>query len=194
MDASRRNGMNERQKRLTAAFALWGGVIITALLLVTTVWVLGSARTGTAQAVSRVSEFYLEELAGRRARMVSEQLRSNVTNMENALTVLEASDLVSQDALRRYLGKMKRLYGVDKFALVDENGVVYAEHSTTSGLSRYPFLARELTEPVLVMSNLYGAKKQVIQAVPVEGVYFRGVRMRACFIQVNVSEMLEAFA
>ena len=194
MDASQRNGMNERQKRLTAAFALWGGVIITAILLVTTVWVLGSARAGTAQAVSRVSEFYLEELAGRRARVVSEQLRSNVTNMENALTVLEASDLVSQSALRRYLGKMTRLYGVDKFALVDENGIVYAEHSTTSGLSRYPFLAQELTEPVLMMSNLYGAKKQVIQAVPVEGVYFRGVKMRACFIQVNVSEMLETLA
>ena len=191
MDASQQNGINEKQKKLTAAFALWGGVIITVILLLTTVWVLGGARTGTNQAVARVSEFYLEELAGRRARVVSEQLRSNVADMENAMSVLEASDLVSQDALRQFLGKMKRLYGVEKFALVDENGIVYAQHSTTSGLSRYPFLAGELTEPVLAMSNLYGANKQIIQAIPVEGVYFRGVKMTACFIQVNISRMLD---
>ena len=194
MGASRQDGINEKQKRLTVAFGLWGGVIIAAILLVTTVWVLGSARAGTSQAVSKVSEFYLEELAGRRARVVSERLKSGFSYMGKAIDVLEASDLASQDALRQYLGKIERLYGVDKFAMVDANGIVYTEHSTTSGLSRYPFLAQELTEPVLVMSNLYGAKKQVIQAIPVEGVYFRGVEMRACFIQVNITEMLEALA
>ncbi len=194
MGASRQDGINEKQKRLTVAFGLWGGVIIAAILLVTTVWVLGSARAGTSQAVSKVSEFYLEELAGRRARVVSERLKSGFSYMGKAIDILEASDLASQDALRQYLGKIERLYGVDKFAMVDANGIVYTEHSTTSGLSRYPFLAQELTEPVLVMSNLYGAKKQVIQAIPVEGVYFRGVEMRACFIQVNITEMLEALA
>ena len=100
MDASQRNGMNERQKRLTAAFALWGGVIITALLLVTTVWVLGSARTGTAQAVSRVSEFYLEELAGRRARMVSEQLAGSDTTRSGSPGRAEALSREDEAAVR----------------------------------------------------------------------------------------------
>ena len=94
------------------------------ILLVTTIWVTGSARTGTQQAVSKVSEFYLEELAGRRAQVVSEELKNNLAYMENALTILEEPYLESQETLRSFLGKVKRLYGVDKFALVDENGIV----------------------------------------------------------------------
>ena len=42
------------------------------------------------------------------------------------------------------------------------------------------------------MSSLYGAKKQVILAIPVEGVSFQGARIKACFIQLNISEMLSS--
>ena len=58
-----------------------------------------AARTGTSQAVAQVSEFYLEELAGRRAQVVSEELKNNFTYMENALAVLDSSDLESQDTM-----------------------------------------------------------------------------------------------
>jgi len=193
MDRSEQNNINEKQRRQTVAFAVWGGVIIAAILLITTVWVSNSARKGTDQAVNRVSEFYLEELAGRRAQVVSEELKNHFAYMENALSVLDESDLESQETLRAFLGKMKKLYGVDKFVLVDEEGIVYAEHSTSSGLSRYSFLSEELTEPVISMSSLYGAKKQVILAIPVEeGIVFQGSQLKVCFVQVNISEMLSS--
>ena len=191
MEQSQQN-INETQKRQTVAAAICGGVIIAAILLITTVWVSTAARTGTSQAVARVSEFYLEELAGRRAQVVSEELKNNFAYMENALAVLDSSDLESQETLRRFLGKVEQLHGVNKFALVDENGIVYTQHSTTSGLSRYPFLAQGVSEPVITMSSLYGAKKQVILAIPVEGVSFQGARIKACFIQLNISEMLSS--
>lgn len=154
MNRSQHNSINEKRRRQTVAFAIWGGLIIAAILLVTTIWVSNSARVGTNKAVNRVSQFYLEELAGRRAQVVSEELKDHFTYMKNALEVLDESDLESQETLRRFLGRVKRLYGVEKFALVDENGIVYAEHSTASGLSRYSFLAEELTEPVLVRRTL----------------------------------------
>ena len=128
--------------------------------MITTVWVSKNARVGTQQAVNNVSGFYLDELAGRRAQVVSEELKNHFTHMENALEILEASNLRSQETLRDYLGKVKKLYGVEKFALVDENGIVYTEHSTVSGLSRYSFLSEDLTEPVIRTVNLYGTKKQ----------------------------------
>ncbi len=189
---SQHNDINERQKKQTIASAVWGGMIIASILLLTMVWVSDRARTGTRQAVNQVSEFYLEELAGRRAQVVSEELRNNFTHMENALSVLEDSDLESQDTLRNYLGKVKKLYGVDKFALVDENGIVYSEHSTTSGLSRYGFLSEELTEPVISTANLYGARKQVVLAIPVEDISFQGAQIQVCFIQINIDEMLSS--
>ena len=164
------------------------------MLIITTIWVSRSARIGTSQAVGKVSEFYLEELAGRRALVVSEELKNKFTYMDNALAILggEGEYLKSQETLRIFLGKVKKLYGVDKFALVNEKGIVYTEHSTTSGTSRYSFLSEELTEPVIHTSNLYGAKKQVVLAIPVKGISFFGVPFKACFIQVNIDEMLSS--
>lgn len=192
MEQSQQNSIGKKRDWRTAASSIWGGILIAAILLVTTVWVSNAARTGTDQAVARVSEFYLEELAGRRAQVVSEELKSNFEYMNNAMSVLEPSDLESQETLRHFLGRVQALYGVNKFALVDENGVVYTQHSTTSGLSRYDFLSNEVTGPVISMSNLYGAHKQVILAIPVNGISFQGVPIKVCFIQLNVSEMLSS--
>ena len=190
MAQSEGNSINEKQRKQTIAFAVWGGIVIAAILIITTVWVSVSARNSTSKAVNRVSEFYLEELAGRRVQVVSEELKNHFEYMENALSVLEESDLESQEALRRYLGKMKTLYGVDKFVLVDENGVVYEEHSTTAGLGEYDFLSQELKEPKISTFNLSGAKEQAILAIPVEGISFQGAQIKICFSQLNVSEML----
>ena len=192
MEGLQQTSTNKNQKNRTAAYAVWGGITIALILIVTTLWVSKSARVGTDKAVARVSEFYLEELAGRRALVVSEELNNNFTYMENALEVLEQSNLASQESLRSFLGKVRKLYGVDKFAMVDEDGIVYAQHSTMSGLSRYSFLAEELTEPVISTSNLYGAKKRVVLAMPVEGISFQGKEIKACFIQINIAEMLSS--
>ncbi len=192
MDRSRCRGINEKQKRKTAVYAVIGGSIIASILLLTSIWVSSTAREGTSQAVSRVSEFYLEELAGRRAQVVSEELKNGFAHMENALEVLDESDLESEETLREFLGKVKKLYGIDRFALVNENGIVYTEHSTESGLSKYSFLSEELTEPVISTANLYEAKKQVILATPVENVEFMGVQIKVCFIQINIDEMISS--
>ncbi|MDE7038393.1 MAG: PAS domain-containing protein, partial [Lachnospiraceae bacterium] len=192
MERLQQTGINKNRKRQTIAYALWGGIMIALILIVTTLWVSKSARIGTDQAVGRVSEFYLEELAGRRSLVVSEELNKNFTYMEKALEVLEESDLESQESLRDFLGKVRKLYGVDKFAMVDEDGIVYTQHSTMSGLSRYSFLAEELKEPVISTSNLYGAKKRVALAMPVEGISFQGKQIKVCFIQINIADMLSS--
>ena len=192
MEQSQQRGIKEKQERQTVASAVWGGLIVAAILLITTVWVAASAQSSTNEAVARVSEFYLDELAGRRALVVSEELKTNFDHMDRAMSILDSSDLESQASLREFLGRVQQLYGVNRFALVDENGVVYTQHSTTSGLSRYPFLAQELTEPVISMSNLYGARKQVVLATPVEGISFQGAQIKVCFTQINIADMLSS--
>ena len=192
MEQSQQRGIKEKQERQTVASAVWGGLIVAAILLITTVWVAASAQSSTNEAVARVSEFYLDELAGRRALVVSEELNTNFDHMDRAMSILDSSDLESQASLREFLGRVQQLYGVNRFALVDENGIVYTQHSTTSGLSRYPFLAQELTEPVISMSNLYGARKQVVLATPVEGISFQGAQIKVCFTQINIADMLSS--
>lgn len=182
--------IKEKQRKQAIIYAVAGGIIIAAILFMTMGWVSNKARSGTNQAVNRVSDFYLEELAGRRAQVVSEELNSNLIYIENALTVLEDSDLESQETLQEFLGKMKKLYGVDEFALVDEEGIVYTEHGISSGLDRYDFLAEELTEPIFDTANLEGERKQAVIAAPVEDVSFQGSQIKVCFIQINIDEML----
>ena len=190
MERLQLDGNNLKQKKRTAAFATCGAVIIVSILLITSVWVSESARKGTKQAVDQVSGFYLEELAGRGARVVSDELNGHIIQMENALDILEDYNLESEETLRNFLGKVRKLYRVDKFALVDENGIVYTQHSTTSGLSRYSFLEEEFKEPVIRTLNLYGAKKQMILAMPVEDISFMGAQIKVCFIQINIADML----
>ncbi len=192
MDELQHHSMNREQRRQTIAFAVCGGAIIAAILLFTTIWATSRARTGTKQAVNRISEFYLEELAGRRALVVSEELKTNFAYMKNAMEILEEADLESQESLRRFLGKVKKLYGVEQFALVDEHGIVYTESSTDAEAGQYPFLAQELTGPVVSTSNRTGEKKQVIQVIPVEDIWFQEARIKACFIQIRVDEMISS--
>ena len=40
--------------------------------------------------------------------------------------------------------------------------------------------------------NLYGARKQVVLAIPAEGISFQGTEIKACFIQINIDEMLSS--
>lgn len=131
--------ISARQTRQTIAFALWGGAAIAVILLITTVWVTTRARAGTSQAAAQVSEFYLEELAGRRAQVVSEALKSNIEYINNALSLLEPADLASVESLEHFLETAKSLYGADQFALVDENGTVYPRKDAEN-LSAYGVL------------------------------------------------------
>ncbi|MDE6851339.1 MAG: PAS domain-containing sensor histidine kinase, partial [Lachnospiraceae bacterium] len=186
------NKNNNKQRNETVVTAISGGIIIAVILLITTVWVSNSARTGTNEAVKRVSGFYLEELAGRRAQVVSEELKNHFAYIDNALTMLEQTNLESQEALQKFLGGIKGLYGVDSFALVDDNGILYTEQDTTSDLSGYSFLSGELTEPVITTANLYGEKKQAILAVPVKDLTFQESKLKVCFIQINIDDMLSS--
>ncbi len=190
MSQTQYNTINKNQKKETVAFAVFGGIIIAVILLITTVWVSNSARTGTNEAVNRVSKFYLEELAGRRAQVISEEIENNFTYINNSLALLKDTNPKSQTDLRKFLGMIKKLYGVDEFALADDNGNVYTEQNTASGLIKYSFLSGELTEPTIITSNLYEEKKQVILAVPVNDITFQEVRIKACFIQLNIDDML----
>ena len=40
MEQSHHSGIDKTQRRQTVAFAIWGGLIIAIILLLTTVWVL----------------------------------------------------------------------------------------------------------------------------------------------------------
>lgn len=112
--------------------------------------------------------------------------------MNNAVDSMTKEDLSSISTLRNYLGKIRRLYGLEKFSFVDQDCLVYTAHSTSTGKSRYPFLADGLSEPLVTTVVNYGGEKLLFIALPVSGIKFNGKLITACFAQVNIDQMVRS--
>ena len=117
-------------KRSLLITTLVGAVIVVLIVTGATIWMSAGARSATDRAVEKVSDFYLEELAGRRSQVVSRFLETITEEAERAVLLMKPENLRSRDALREYIGYVKALYGFDVFAVADEDNIVYTEYST----------------------------------------------------------------
>lgn len=182
-------------KRLSSFLTITGALIVAAVIIGMTVWMSSGARDATDQAVEQVSSFYLHELASRRSQSVSGVIDSRIGQMKNALKVLSPEDLASQESLRSFIGKVQILYGLDLLAFVDEEDVVYTQYATYMGGSRYDFLSRISSEESMISTiNLYGVKKQICIAIPIQDLSFMGKGLKACFIEVNIDDFIDTLA
>ena len=169
-----------------------GAIIIVLLIAISTLWNVHSAQKQTQLVAESVSDFYVEEIANRRITIISDTLKQNFQYMHNALETITKEDLSSVNSLRHYLGRIRKLYGVEKFSFVDEEGLIYTAHSTSTGKSRYPFLAEGLSEPLVTTVMNYGGEKLLFIALPVSDITFEGKKITACFAQVNIDQMVRS--
>ena len=112
--------MKKNTKRIIQISTLSSILILFTILLVIALRSSGSTRRGTDIAIDKLSSFYIQELAKNSTSLITEELVKNRTYIDNALSVISQEDLSSVKAFRGYLGKIRRLYGIDTFALVDE--------------------------------------------------------------------------
>ncbi len=173
-----------------------GALLVIAIVGTTTIWLTSGARSAANDAANKVTEFYLKEFAGRRSQMVSAAIDEEFDRMHRALQIVEPRDLTSQEALRNFLAKVETAYGTSKFAIVDEDDVVYTRYTTYSGRSRYDFLSGGMLQrgEVVSTTELYGANKQVCLAIPVSGLSFMGKNLKACFVQVDIESIVYGLA
>ena len=184
--------MKKNIKRIIQVCFLTFISILFLILLVFSLRTSETTRKTTDNAITKLSSFFIQEIAKSRTTLVVEELSKKRNYIDNALSVLSEDDLSSVKAFREYLGNMRNLFGLDTFALVDENGLVYTSHSTCSGKTRYPFLAQQITQPIFSTVTNYGGDKQVFMAVPVSGIYFNNSKITACFVEINIDQMMHA--
>ena len=187
------NNVSNRSIQLTAAI---GAIIISILVIIMSVSIFRGASTSTDQAVERVSEFYLRELADRRAQVISSLIDTKVDQMKRAMQVISGEDLESVETLRSFIGKIQTLYALDVLALADQDNVVYSRYSTYMGGSRYDFLSQDLTfsKPVISTINLYGGAKHICIAIPVKGIFFREKELKVCFVEIDIGTFAQSVA
>ncbi len=168
------------------------GITVLLLIVISTIWNAQNAQRQTHVVAESVSNFYVEELINRRISIISDALKQNFQFMNNAVDSITEEDLSSISSLRNYLGKIRRLYGLEKFSFVDQDCLVYTAHSTSTGKSRYKFLADGLSEPLVTTVLNYGGEKLLFIALPVSGIKFNDKMITACFAQVNIDQMVRS--
>ena len=179
----------------TAVAAVVGGIIVTAILILGTIWMGQHARRDTSEAVRTVSLLYLDELAGRREQVVSKNLQDRIRDMQTAIGLMDETDLSDLTHLQAYQARMKQLYVVDKFAFVDTDGLIYTALGTQTNIGDYDFDYRTISGPEVSVLNLhdFDKDKKVVIAVPVD-IPFGDTRFCACFMEIDMSVMLSGIS
>ena len=159
-----------------------GCVLIALILIFGTLWTGHKAKKDTEQAVSSVSLFYLDELAGRREQVVASALLRNIQNLKTALELMTEEDFSDEEHLRAYQARMKKLYTLEKFAFVDTEGLIYTSLGTQYNISEYNIDYKNITEPEISLKDSEGKDKKVIIAAPAEKHDLGGSTLSVCFM------------
>ena len=101
----------------------------------------------------------------------------------------------SQDDLRSAIGNIESLLGMNQFALVDEDNVVYTQYTTYTGGSRHAFLSEEnFSGRLISIVSLYGSSRQLCLAIPTPDLTIMGKKYKACFVQFDINDIVELLA
>ena len=174
--------------------AVIGSIIVAVILVIGTFWTGHSASEDTADAVHTVSLLYLDELVERREQVVASTLSGYISDMNTALGFLEKNDLSSTENLQAYQSRMKQLYGLEKFAFVDTDGLIYTSRGTRTDIDQYRFDYHTLTEPEISLKKNQGDLKKVIIAMPVDHLPFLGKELVVCFMEIDMARMLDSIS
>ncbi len=170
---------------------LMGSLVVASVLILGTVWTGKNASRDTETAVHNVSLLYLDELAGRREQVVSSTLNGYINDLDVALGIMEKHDVESVDSLQAYQARMKQLYSLEKFAFVNEEGLIYTSRGTRSDIDQYLFDPQTISGPEISIKNNDGNDKKVVIAVPVDSIPFDGHYLVACFMEIDMDHLLQ---
>ena len=175
--------------------AIIGSLLIIVMITSNAIWSSNQTLLQTEEAVLAVSNFYLENIADRRAQTVESRIDSEFSQMEKALDFIRDENIESQEELRTTLGKIRNLLSLNRFALVDQDDVVYTQYTTYTGKSRHDFLSEEKMEDRTISTvSLYGSSKQLCLAIPTPDLTILGKRFKACFIQIDIKDIIDLLA
>lgn len=183
--------MKHAKSKGTITIVIIGSLIFILILAVGTVVTGSMATKDTEKAVESVSHLYLDELAGRREQVVSANLSRRIDDLNVAIGLMDEDDLSDMKHLQSYQARMKKLYKLEKFAFVDEDGLIYTSLGTQTNISDYRFDYKNITGSEISILNPKSEDKKVIIAVPISNMSLNGKAFKTCFMEIDMDEMLQ---
>ena len=171
--------------------AVLGAIAVAVIIFFGTIWMGRNAQRDTESAIRSVSLLYLDELAGRREQVVADNLADNIEVIRTAISLMTPDDLSDEQHLQAYQARMKRLYNLERFAFVDERGLIYTSSGIQTDIDQYQFNYATIVQPEISIKNLESENKTVVIAVPVENISFQGETLKACFMEIGMKVMLQ---
>lgn len=175
--------------------AVIGSLIVAEMLTANALWSANHTTVATDEAVSSVSSFYLEAMADRRAKTITNLINNSFEEMEKAVAFISDEKISSQEELRNTVGKVVSLLSLKRLALVDTDNVVYTQYTTYTGRSRHSFLSEEkLSSKTITTVSIYGSSKQLCLAIPTPGLTLMGKPFKVCFVQWDINDIVDLLA
>ena len=180
-------------KNRTLIVVILSIAFMAAVLYISNTWTIQSAHRSAEEAVHSVSDFYLRELAERREQVVASTLNSYIENIYTTVGLLEMQDLTDLFHLMMFQARIEKLYELEKFAFVDTDGLIYTSFGIRRNIQDYAF-SRTLRSPEISVKGLGGKSATLVIAVPTEGISFEDRLFTACFIEIDIRQMLEGLS
>ena len=175
--------------------AIVGGIILMAMVIVNAVVSTRQTTKATNAAVSEVSSFYLEAMADRRAKTITNLINNNFLQMEKAVEYINNEGIQSEEELRDVIGNVKSLLSLNRLALVDNDKIVHTQYTTYTGGSRHAFLSDEtLDQRSASTVSIYGSSKQLCLAATTPDLDIAGKQYIASFVQIDIREIVDLLA
>ena len=181
--------MNTKKRYDSMPIVFIGLLLVVLILVFSTIWSGQRAAKDTQEAVSAVSSLYLDELAGRREAVVEGNLQGKIRDMNAAVELLEADDLKDIESLQDYQMKMRRLYNLEKFAFVNDRGLIYTATGPQYNIADYDFNYKTISSAEISIMNLNTAEKSAVIAIPVD-IPFMDETLKVCFMEIDMKELL----
>ena len=188
--------MKVGQKK-TLSIAVAGIALVIAIIVLGTIWTGRRAQKDTEEVAHSVSQMYLGELAGRREQVVEDNLQKNIDTIEITLGMIDGEDLSDLDHMRKYQSDIKTLFSLERFAFVDEDGMVYtADEGVRDDMDLYSFDYKTLHEPSITIKNVTSSDKRIVIAVPIrdKNLSINGKKLVVCFMEQDSAIMLRGIA
>ncbi|MDY5484528.1 MAG: ATP-binding protein [Clostridium sp.] len=167
-------------------------VIATLIIIVSTLTFSHTAKKATDETTISLGRFYLEEIADRTVYEISAEIDRTIDQMQRTVDEMKKEHLESEDSLRSYLAMIQRLNGLEIFAVVDENGMVYTADSTFSGISRFYFLSEPVTETKLYMTGTGQSRAMLLISAPTEKLFLGNTSIVSCITGVDVDKIVSS--
>lgn len=184
---------NKKYRDIRANCGIIGMIVAAALIVIYSTQLFTSqAKKAADETTVALSKFYLEEIAERTVYEINTAIENSKAQLERASKRLSQEKPQSKKELRSFLATVQELNGLDIFAAVGKDGMVYTSENSFYGLTRFGFLSEPITEIRILMTRTGHSNAMLLIAMPIEDFAFGSDKIVSCITGIDIDKIISS--